>query len=61
MQRQRCGKKEIIEKQCETEKELEEQLISLAEEQATWGVRITGNSLEYLWELVKHSKQTEQG
>ena len=43
----------------ENQEEFEKQLISIAEEQATWGVRLVGTSIEDLWEEVLAKREEE--
>ena len=43
----------------DSQEEFEKQLIDLAEEQASWGVRLVGTSIEELWEEVLRAKELE--
>ena len=43
----------------ENQEEFEKQLISIAEEQATWGVSLVGTSIEDLWEEVLAKREEE--
>ena len=43
----------------ESQEEFEKQLISIAEEQATWGVSLVGTSIEDLWEEVLAKREEE--
>jgi hypothetical protein len=42
-------------------KDFEKQLIDLAEEQASWGVRLVGKTVQELWEEVLRAKELEDG
>ncbi len=39
--------------------ELEKQLINIAEEQASWGVRLVGTSITELWDEVQRIKESD--
>jgi hypothetical protein len=41
-------------------KDFEKQLIDLAEEQASWGVRLVGKTIQELWEEVQQAKLEEE-
>lgn len=43
----------------ESQEEFEKQLIDLAEEQASWGVRLVGQTIQELWEEVLQAKLSE--
>lgn len=43
----------------ESQEEFEKQLISIAEEQATWCVNLVGTSIEELWEEVLAKREEE--
>ena len=41
-------------------KDFEKQLIDLAEEQASWGVRLVGKTIQELWEEVQQANLEEE-